>query len=64
MNWIYLSKQRRVLAVVVAGCCFALPVDFVHTTCDGTVLTFDDDGVVLIDNDLPGLTEVGNLNVA
>ena len=65
MNRIYLSKQRRVLAVVLAGCCFALPVDFVHTACDGTVLTFDDDGgVVLIDNDLPGLTEVGNLNGA
>ncbi len=55
----------QLLAVVVAGGLVDLAADFLHPAFDLGVLAFalDDGGVVLVDGDLLGLAEVGNLDV-
>ncbi len=55
----------QLLAVVVAGGLVDLAADFLHPAFDLAVLAlaFDDGGVVLVDGDLLGLAEVGDLHV-
>src|SRR5581483_8122792 len=55
----------ELLAVVVAGGLVDLAADFLHAAFDVRALAFafDDGGVVLVDGDLLGGTEVGHLNV-
>src|SRR5579862_8969724 len=55
----------QLLAVVVAGGLVDLAANFFHAAFDLSVLAFafDDGRVVLVDGDLLGLAEVGDLNV-
>src|SRR5207302_1576119 len=69
-DYSYAADQFRqpllqLLAVVVAGRLFDLAANFLHATFDVGVLafTFDDSGIVLVNSDLLGLSEILHLHV-